>query len=302
MRLLALTSYFSDTAAVETPLNQLKAPKWPFVLGQVLLLGFAYFIVRHSPHPISNGEIAACFAAALAGVLVGVAPFVIDYKLMQKKIEGQALGEVAEKIKNLEQVANQITSATSQWTHVQDQAEKTSATAKEIASRMSEEVRQFSEFMQKMNDSEKVALRLETEKSKRAEGEWLSVLVRILDHVFLLHAAATRSGQPALAEQITHFQNACRDAARRVGLTPFVAEPGEPFNAERHQVVGGGKPDPEGSIGGIVGTGYTFQGKLIRPVLVTLREAGSAESPTRPPEPSLAGEKPEGELPLEPSA
>ena len=70
---------------------------------------------------------------------------------------------------------------------------------------MAAEVREFSEFMQKMNDSEKAALRLEIEKFRRGEGEWLQVLVRILDHVFLLHAAAARSGQPKLAEQIAQF-------------------------------------------------------------------------------------------------
>ena len=61
---------------------------------------------------------------------------------------------------------------------------------------MTGEVRQFTEFMQKMNDSEKAALRLEVEKLRRGEGEWLQVLVRILDHVFALHAAAVRSGEP----------------------------------------------------------------------------------------------------------
>ena len=70
---------------------------------------------------------------------------------------------------------------------------------------MAAEVREFSEFMQKMNDSEKAALRLEIEKLRRGEGEWLQVLVRILDHVFLLHAAAMRSGQPKLVGQISQF-------------------------------------------------------------------------------------------------
>src|SRR5437016_3392722 len=85
----------------------LKAPKWPFLLGQILLLGFAYFIVAHSPHPISKWEIIACFAAAVAGVLVGVLPFLVDCKLIAKKIEGESLGAVAAKIQDLEQLAAQ---------------------------------------------------------------------------------------------------------------------------------------------------------------------------------------------------
>jgi molecular chaperone GrpE (heat shock protein) len=299
MRLLALFTRFSETGVVENPLNHLKIPKWPFVLGQVLLLGLAYLIVWRSPHPISKGEIVACFAAAFAGALIGILPFLIDYKLMGKKIEGEALGSVAEKIQGLERLAGQVASATNEWTNVQNQAEKTSQGAKEIAQRMAEEVRQFSDFMQKMNDGEKAALRLETEKFRRAEGEWLQVLVRILDHIFLLHSAATRSGQPQLAQQIASFQNACRDVARRIGLASFVAAPDEPFNPERYQVVGDAKPAADAVIAETVGAGYTFQGKMLRPALVKLREANvPAEEPAST-GPAPADENPEeGQLPL----
>jgi molecular chaperone GrpE (heat shock protein) len=138
--------------------------------------------------------------------------------------------------------------------------------------------------MQKMNDSEKSALRLETEKFRRGEAEWLQVLMRILDHVFVLHAAAARSGQPKLAEQITSFQNACRDAARRIGLVPFIAEPEEPFNSERHQSVGTEeKPSADAVVAETVGAGFTFQGRLLRPALVRLRQIN-------PPEEKPAGE------------
>ena len=82
---------------------------------------------------------------------------------------------------------------------------------------MATEVHTFTEFQQKMNDGEKTALRLEVEKLRRAEGEWLQVLARILDHIFALHNAA-QSGKPEVTEQIAQFQNACRDVARRVGL------------------------------------------------------------------------------------
>ena len=171
---------------------------------------------------------------------------------------------------------------------VQGQAEKTTVAAKAIADRMTNEVIEFSDFMKKMNDSEKATLKLEVEKLRRGEVEWLQVLVHILDHVFALHTAAVRSGDAKFTEPITNFQNACRDTARRVGLAPFVAEPAEPFNAERHQVAGWqGQPPPAGAVvAETIGAGYTFQGKLLRPALVRLRDANapaqsSAENPRR---------------------
>ena len=51
-----------------------KIPKWPFLLGNGLLLAFAYLIVWKSPHPISQWEIIACFAAAGLGAVLGILP------------------------------------------------------------------------------------------------------------------------------------------------------------------------------------------------------------------------------------
>jgi len=252
-----------------------KIPKWPFLLGDALLLGIAFFIIWKSPPPVPQWEIIACLAAAALGAMLGVAPFVLDYRAILRLVDVNALGEVAGKIQDLERLAARIGAATSEWTNVQTQAEKISTGAREISDRMAEEIRQFSEFMQKMNDSEKAALRLEVEKFHRGEAEWLQVLVRIFDHVYALHTAAVHSHQPRVAEQIAHFQNACRDAARRVGFSPFVPEPGEPFNPDRHQALDAkSKPPADAAIAETVGVGYTFQGRLLRPALVRLKENG----------------------------
>ena len=215
--------------------TELKVPKWPFFLGDALLLGLAAFIYFQGKGPLSRWEIAAVCTCVGLGALLGVLPFLMEYRALLKLIETNALGAVAEKIQNLETVAAQISGATKQWETAQEQADKTAATAKEISDRMAAEARDFAEFMQKINDTEKATLRLEAEKLHRAEAEWLQIVVRILDHVFALNAGAARSGQKHLIEQLSHFQNACRDSARRVGLVPFVADIAEPFDPQRHQ-------------------------------------------------------------------
>jgi molecular chaperone GrpE (heat shock protein) len=282
-----------------------KVPKWPFLLGDALLMVFGYFFVLHSPLPIRHWEIAAGCVAI--GAILGVIPFVLDYRAMGRALEVNALGAVAEKIQSLEKVAAQISSATNQWAAVQEgvqgNSDKTLAAAKETADRMAEEVRLFSEFMKKTNDNEKAMLRLEVEKLRRGELEWLQVLVNILDHTFALHAAAMRSGDVKFAAPITTFQNACRDAARRLGLAPFAAEPNEPFNAERHQIAGSKEVPPAGAVvAETIGPGYTFQGRLLRPALVRLCDRDTAAEtqpekpvPAEPPAPEKAG----GEFTLE---
>jgi len=178
------------------------------------------------------------------------------------------LGSVSEKILNLEKLATQIASATNQWESIQALAGKTAASAGEITGRMTAEVRDFTEFMAKANDAEKANLRLEVEKLRRAESDWLLVLVHVLDHVHALHAGAVRSGQQKLVEQLAHFQHACRDAARRVGLVPFGPAPGDPFDAQRHETAESEAPRENALVEEVIAAGYTLQGRLVRPALV----------------------------------
>ena len=260
-------------------------PKWPFFLGDAFLFGLAWFIYFESRLPLGHWELIACAICVTLGALLGVLPFVLDYLALNKALQAEALGDVSEKIQNLERLATQISSATNHWENVQLQAEKTSNSSREIAEKMAAEVRDFTDFMKKINESEKSTLRLEVEKLRRAEGDWLQVVVHLLDHVHALHGGALRSGQPRLIKQLGHFQNACRDAARRVGLNAFEPAPGEPFDPQRHQSADAETPLPTTPfIGEALAAGYTLQGRLVRPALVRVtaeakKEVASVTSP-----------------------
>ena len=257
-----------------------KLPKWPFFLGDALLLGLAYFIYSQSALPLHRVEIAAIVSCIALGSAFGALPFLSEYSAIVKLAQGENLASAVSQIQNAEQIADQISSATNHWQTAQDAADKTTKAAKEIAVGMAAELKGFSEFMQRANESEKATLRLEVEKLRRAETEWLQILMRMLDHVFALHTAAVRSEQPSVIKQIDVFQNACRDAARRAGLVPFIAAPAEPFDDQRHQLFEGDAKAAAGvPVEETLATGYTFQGRLLRPALVRLQnQAADAES------------------------
>jgi molecular chaperone GrpE (heat shock protein) len=249
-----------------------KLAKWPFYLGDALLLGTACFVCFQTSLATTVWHHAFIVGCVAGGATLATLPFLLEYRLVARMVEIRELAGVTAQIRNLETLATQISGATAQWQTVQESADKTAATAKSIAERMAAEVKGFSDFMQRANETEKATLRLEVEKSRRAEADWLQVLVRMLDHVFALYAGAVRSAQPNLVEQVGHFQNACCDAARRVGLTPFAAKESEPFDVQRHQLVeGDGKAAVGTPIAETVAAGYTFQGRLLRPALVRLQ-------------------------------
>jgi molecular chaperone GrpE (heat shock protein) len=280
-------------------LNHLRVPKWPFLTANGLLLGLAYFLFYwQAKLPLSLWEVLACCMCVGLGCGLGVLPYVLEYRAVIKHgalmrlIELSSLGAATEKIQNLEGCAAQIAAAADQLQATRMQTDQTVAMAGEINARMAQELKDFKEFLHRANDGEKATLRLESEKLRRAENDWINVVVFTLDHIFALNRAAERSGQENLIRQIGQFQTTCRDVARRVGVSPTVVVAGENFDSQKHQLVEGEAP-VGAVVGEVVGCGYSYQGRVIRRAVVKLRaggvtsgEAAIAESVAEPgPEP-----------------
>jgi molecular chaperone GrpE (heat shock protein) len=179
------------------------------------------------------------------------------------------LSSTLAQIKNLEQVGQTIQNANAQWQSVQDSANRTVAAAQEIATRMKTETDEFFKFLDQTDQQEKAALKLELQKWRKMEEDWLQVSVRMLDHIYALYSAGRRSGQPQLTTQLEQFQAACRDSARRVGLIPFVPARNERYDPKAHQIADqNAVVGAESVVEETLATGYTFQGQLLRRALV----------------------------------
>jgi molecular chaperone GrpE (heat shock protein) len=252
-----------------------RLPKWPFVLADVILLGVALFMMLAGERPLSAMAMGMItFCVGLGGWFC-ILPFLREYAAEVRGAETDTLAGTLEQIRKLESVASQISGATAHWQNAQEQSSRTVGAAKEIAERIVKEANSFAEFLRKANDTEKANLRLEADKARRAEGEWLQIVTRLLDHVYALTQAAGRSGQRGLIEQLGQFQNACRDVVRRVGLTPYVPKADEAFDERTHQLLNSGDTVPAGAvISDIVATGFTYQGQLLRRAVVRVRVGG----------------------------
>jgi molecular chaperone GrpE (heat shock protein) len=267
--------------------TELKLPKWPFFAGDAVLLALAFFICAQSGKaPLGAVQLLLVVLSAGAGAALAVVPFVLEYRAAARMVESSGLVATVAEIQNLEMIAAQINAATARWQVVQEHSANSVAAAREIAGKMSTEAGAFREFLQKANDSEKANLRLEVEKLRRAEGEWLQVVIRLLDHTYALYRAAERSTQRTLIDQMGLFQNSCRDTARRMGLIPLVPGVNEVFDPQLHHLPESeAKPAAGAQIRDIIATGFTYQGRLVRPAMVVLHQ------------PAAEGAEPEAALP-----
>lgn len=257
-------------------------PKWPFLSAAVVLLAAAWALAFqfHPPHALAG---AVC---VVLGSLLGCLPYILEYRATSKLVEVNAIGTVTEKLQAVQKFAAQLGAATEQWAMVQENtkgnSEKTVTAAREIAERMTSEIRGFNEFQLKLNDTEKAALRLEVEKLRRTETDWLQVVARILDHVFALHNAAIRAGNPELVDQIGSFQNACRESARRIGLALFNVAPDEKFDPRVHRAHGVENPPTDVLVAETLAPGISYQGRLVRHALVRLQNPDAAATEPAP--------------------
>lgn len=219
--------------------------------------------------------VAGCAVVAwIVGAFICVWPWLVEFKAQSRQMQNDDLTDALKQIERLEEIGGRVQSATASWQSAQDSALRVTQSAKEIEERVKAQSKEFMDFAERISNDEKQHLRLELEKLRRTESEWLQVAARMLDHTFALTAAAARSGQPNLVTQMSNFQNACRDAARRVGLIPFHPAVGEVFDDRTQQVEDpNAKPQEGAVVADILATGFTFQGQLLRKALV--RVSGS---------------------------
>ncbi|HWD20953.1 MAG TPA: nucleotide exchange factor GrpE [Verrucomicrobiae bacterium] len=252
-------------------------PLAPFILADVLFLGMAGVILALGHRPLLWWEaclIVACGAAAAWSL---TAPFLRRDANEQTQTHSARLTSVAAELQKVEQLAGHLNAATLQWKTFEQQSAKSVELAQQLSESFTAETTGFREFLQKANDQERAHLRLEVEKLRRSEAEWLQTATRMLDHVYGLAIAAQRTGQRNLIDQINLFQESCRDAARRMGLLPVTPEPGQPFDARLHQLLENAAAPAEARVGDIIATGFTFQGHLVRRALVSLQTNGASD-------------------------
>lgn len=256
-----------------------RTPKWPYLLADVLLVAAAAAVAWKAAPVWTWREIALVGGLTALGAWILILPFLKDHEAAVKLFEQVNLASATDKLGTLEKAGQQISAATAQWQEIQSVSARTVTAAGDIADRIAAEAKGFTDFLAKANDGEKANLRLEIEKLRRSEKDSLQVVIHLMDHCFALFQAAVASGQPQLIQQIGNYRNACIDATRRVGILPYEAQPGEAFDAERHEVSDGSEAPHGATIERTVAWGYTFQGLGVRRIQVALRTSDDT-SPT----------------------
>src|ERR1700679_2820025 len=88
--------------------TEIKLPKWPFFLGDAVLVGLAYFIYLHVKLPLGRWEYGFFVVIGLLGAALWVSPYLLEYRTAVRMVETGAMGSTISKIQNLEHLAGRI--------------------------------------------------------------------------------------------------------------------------------------------------------------------------------------------------
>ena len=81
--------------------SEFKLHKLPFFIGDAMLLGAAFFIYFQSKLPMGAWQIFFIVLCVAGGAVLGIMPFLLEYRLALKLAEANALADVAPQIQNV---------------------------------------------------------------------------------------------------------------------------------------------------------------------------------------------------------
>jgi molecular chaperone GrpE (heat shock protein) len=256
-----------------TNLPESSPPSLPFVIGDVVLIGFAAAVVAMSGKPLAVSHWFIVLAALVAGAFLSCWPYVLRHRAASRLTEADSVSNAVAALRELEPLARRVEETTARWQEAQDAADRTTAAARDIAAGMAAEQEKFAASIQQGHETERRLVAVELDKLRRSQQESIEVVIALLDNVMALHGAAVRSGQQKVIEQLTRFRGVSMELVRRLGLVALIPAPGEAFDPERH-VLAEGQPTGEtgASIDGVLAAGFTHQGVLLRKPLVALKK------------------------------
>src|SRR5689334_6768535 len=106
--------------------------KWPFFVGDALMLGAAWFVYWESRLPMGPWQIAFVVLCVGGGACLSIMPFLLEYRCAVRLAEARGLNTAVEQLRKVEALASQINGATGQWQTVHEHAGKVAALAQGI--------------------------------------------------------------------------------------------------------------------------------------------------------------------------
>ncbi len=179
-----------------------RPPKWPYFLGDAILLALAGLIGLLAPTPLSAAALTLIFACVALGSVLGVIPFLLDFAAGQHEAEAALQLKLEAQNTRLHQSAETIASIAGQLKSAHEATARAVHTAETLPYRLQEKIAEFTTQLQARDDEEKAAMLKELEALRDAEGQRLTAIAEKIQAATKEFAATEQQVMPALAAAV----------------------------------------------------------------------------------------------------
>lgn len=257
------------------PASPPPVPRWPFYLGDIILLGMACIAILYGGVPLPTANVVIAVACTLAGIGLLLAPYLLEYEA-KLKIAVQTSRDLSEaQAKRLTHVAEQLNNVISRGQSTEEQAGVALGNLEELSEKLAGQIDELTQAIAREKDSD-----------PKDPSDEIRELLRARDRQI-----------DGLATKLSSIEKALIELAKREAPTP--SAPSKQPALSSAPVPKPPKPDPEPSP---PPKSETNPGPKPEPERESQKPAAEESKAAKPPKPRANPETPtpQGELEFSP--
>lgn len=199
------------------PSDTPRLPKWPFLVGDAVLLGIAILAAARSPQPYSNPVILTIAVCVALASILGIIPFLTDYANKQDEALDERQRGLEALTRTVSDSAEQISVAATSLHELSELTRKQLAQAESMPDQLEAILAKFTGRHTKANEEASELLRQEikalrgaenrkldsaSEKLQQALDEFKQLESALRDKIHTLEAAPSVLSVPAVSEPV----------------------------------------------------------------------------------------------------
>ncbi len=184
-------------------MNPEAAPKlnpWPFIAGDLALLGVGALIAFQTPPPLTGAPLLAVVACVALGAVCVIVPFLLNYSRRQELFLLERQNEIAALAQSTATSAEQLSIASASLHGIADTSARTLRQAEALPHKLQEKINEFKSQLNEVAVTDNEALAQEVNTLRTGETERLESAVTAIRKIASELAALDASNRKHIAE------------------------------------------------------------------------------------------------------
>ena len=201
-----------------------RPPKWPYLLGDIVLLALACIVGITAESPLSATALSVIFGCVALGCVLGVLPYILDFSGEQRDAVAEFQQRLEVQNAKLLHGIEALAATGAQLKAAQEAAAKAVHTAESLPYKLQEKIAEFTTQLQQHDDEEKAAMTKELETLRDTEGQRLTALVGTIQTATKEFAALEKDARTATEAARHEVAEAAPALAAALGAATTRAE------------------------------------------------------------------------------